>query len=92
MAWEHLLANEFKKRNKSTFPPYLVGKVISPVKRTDSKGRVWYDGPLIVSIYDDRVRLQEQNLIQLEHVGQLYKGLQVALLGEQIYMILGVIK
>lgn len=91
MAWEHRLAGELKKRNNPTFPPYMTGKVISPKKITDPlTGLVTYEGPLIISIYDGKARLQSENLVVLQHCGQLYKGQTVALLGEQKFIVLGV--
>lgn len=91
MAWEHKLAGELKKRNNPTFPPYMTGKVISPTMTTDPlTGLVTYEGPLIISIYDGKARLQSENLVVLQHCGQLYKGQTVALLGDQKFIVLGV--
>lgn len=97
MAWEHKLAKEFKKRNNSVFQPFLTGRVVSPVRVEVDPGdeetppTYRYDGPLIVTIYDGRARLQEDNLQVLQHCGQLYKGQSVALIGDQTFIVLGVI-
>ena len=92
MAWEHKLAQELKKRNNPTFPPYMTGSVISPVMKTDPlTGLVTYEGPLLVTIYDGKVRLKEDNLVVLQHCGMLHNGQTVALLGEQRFIVLGVV-
>lgn len=94
MAWEHKFASELKKRNNPTFRPYLTGNVISPVRNvTNIMGEqiVTYSGPLIITIYDGKVRLRENNLVVLDHCGMLYKGQKVALLGDQTFIVLGVI-
>lgn len=91
MAWEHKLAQEFKKRNNSIYPSYLTGDVISPVMQTDPQtGVVSYSGPLIITIYDGKVRLEEKNLVVLQHCGMLHKGQSVALIGDQTFIVLGV--
>ena len=93
MAWEHKLAKELKKRNNSFYQPYLTGDVMSPVRTVtivDDAEVVTYEGPLVVTIYDGQVRLEEKDLVVLEHCGQLYKGQTVALLGDQKYIVLGV--
>ena len=92
MAWEHKLAQELKKRNNPTFPVYMTGDVISPVRVVDPEtGAVSYVGPLIIAIYDGQVRLEEKNLVVLQHVGMLHEGHRVALLGEQKFIVLGVV-
>ena len=92
MAWEHKLAAELKKRNNPTFPPYMTGKVISPTRKTDPlTGIVSYEGPLIITIYDGQARLAEENLVVLQHCGQLSKGQTVALIGDQTFIVLGVV-
>ena len=92
MAWEHKIAQELKKRNNPSFPPYLTGEVLSPVRTEDPETQEYtYEGPLIISIYDGRARLQADNLVVLQHCGQLYKGQTVALLGEQKFIVLGVV-
>jgi hypothetical protein len=94
MAWEHKLAKELKRRDNPFFQPYLTGKVISPTKTVINVGgeqMVTYSGPLIVTIYDGQVRLNEEQLLVLEHCGMLYKGQTVALLGDQKYIVLGVV-
>lgn len=90
MAWEHKLAQEFKKRNNSIYPVYLTGKVVSPKRIETVPGEYTYEGPLIITIYDGKVRLQSDQLIVLQHCGQLYKGQTVALIGEQTFIVLGV--
>lgn len=94
MAWEHKLAKELKRRDNPFFQPFLTGKVTSPVKHVTNIGGeqiITYDGPLIVTIYDGQVRLNEDNLLVLEHCGMLYAGQTVALLGDQKFIVLGVV-
>ncbi len=93
MAWEHKLAKELKKRDNSFYQPYLTGKVMSPVRSVVVIGDeeiVTYSGPLVVTIYDGQVRLEQKDLVVLQHCGQLYKGQTVALIGDQKYIVLGV--
>lgn len=95
MAWEHKLAKELKKRDNAFFQPFLTGTVVSPVRNVVIEGGeevVTYDGPLIITIYDGRARLNESELVVLEHCGQLYKGQTVALIGDQKYIVLGVVQ
>lgn len=90
MAWEHSLAKELKKRNNKFYSPFLTGKVLSPIRQVVDEQET-FEGSLAVSIYDGQVTLTEDNLMVLQHCGQLYKGQTVALLGEQTFIVLGVV-
>jgi len=78
MAWEHQLAAELKKRDNSTFNPWVTGKVVSA-------------DPLVITAYDGQVRLTSKELTVLQHVGELEEDDRVILLGEQSFVVLGVI-
>lgn len=100
MAWEHLMANELKKRdNKSSFV-WNTGDVISPVMNIDPEnGAVTYDGPLVISCCGGEIMLRSDRLLQLPAEERYHAGQKVALLGDlfgggpgsQRILILGVV-
>lgn len=99
MAWEHLMAKELKKRDNREAAPWVLGKVLSPVRTGDSFIGYSYEGPLIVSCCDGEIILKGARLKQLPSPDgePYYKGQTVALLGNlfgsgpgsQIMLILG---
>ena len=88
MGWSENMAKEFKKRNNPNTGPYIVGKVVS-------------GSPLKISIYDGQVLLQGSQLkrvnpwLMTKDEGITLKpftaGQEVALIGDQTYIILGVV-
>lgn len=100
MAWEHKMAEEFKKRNNKEGAPWVPGDVLSPIRWEDPvTGYVSFIGPTIVSCCNGEVILKRDRLRQIpQYTGEpYYKGQTVALLGDlfgngpgsQIMLILG---
>lgn len=100
MAWEHLMANELKKRDNKPSSIWNTGDVISPVMNIDPEtGAVTYDGPLVISCCSGEVMLRSDRLSQLSGDDRYHAGQKVALLGDlfgggpgsQRILILGVV-
>lgn len=100
MAWEHLMANELKKRDNKPSSVWNTGDVISPVMNIDPEnGKVTYDGPLVISCCGGEVMLRSDRLLQLPAEERYHAGQKVALLGDlfgggpgsQQILILGVV-
>lgn len=100
MAWEHLMAQELKKRDNKPSSVWNTGDVISPVMNVDPETEaVTYEGPLIVSCCGGEVMLRSDRLLQLYGDDRYHAGQKVALLGElfgggpgsQRILILGVV-
>ena len=83
MAWEHLMAQELKKRDNNPSSVWNTGDVISPVMNVDPETEaVTYDGPLIVSCCGGEVMLRSDRLLQLSGDDRYHAGQKVALLGD----------
>lgn len=100
MAWEHLMAQELKKRDNKPSSVWNTGDVISPVMNIDPEnGKVTYDGPLVISCCGGEVMLRSDRLLQLPAEERYHAGQKVALLGDlfvggpgsQQILILGVV-
>lgn len=100
MAWEHLMAQELKKRDNKPSSVWNTGDVISPVMNVDPETEaVTYEGPLIVSCCGGEVMLRSDRLLQLSGDDRYHAGQKVALLGDlfgggpgsQRILILGVV-
>ena len=100
MAWEHLMAQELKKRDDKPSAVWNTGDVISPAMNVDPETEVvTYDGPLIVSCCGGEVMLRSDRLLQLSGDDRYHAGQKVALLGDlfgggpgsQRILILGVV-
>lgn len=100
MAWEHLMAEELKKRDNKQSTVWFTGDVISPVMNVDPETEsVTYEGPLIVSCCGGEVMLRSDRLLQLSGDDRYHAGQKVALLGDlfgggpgsQRILILGVV-
>lgn len=100
MAWEHLMAQELKRRDNKPSSIWNTGDVISPVMNVDPEtGAVTYEGPLIVSCCGGEVMLRSDRLLQLPTEERYHAGQRVALLGDlfgggagsQRILILGVV-
>ena len=100
MAWEHLMAQELKKRDNKPSSVWNTGDVISPVMNIDPEnGKVTYDGPLVISCCGGEVMLRKDRLLQLSGDDRYHAGQKVALLGDlfgggpgsQRILILGVV-
>lgn len=90
MSWEHILARQLKDRDNPTVPRYLEGEVVSAT-------------PLKIAIYDGSALLEGEALRRVDPLvwaGQegspfplkpLEVGQKVLLLGEQSFVILGVL-
>lgn len=100
MSWEHLMAQELKKRDNKPSSVWNIGYVISPVMNIDPEtGAVTYDGPLTISCAGGEVMLYSDRLWQLSRDGRYHAGQTVALLGDlfgvkpgsQRILILGVV-
>jgi hypothetical protein len=88
MAWEHKLAKEFNKRNNSTMPPFFTGEVKSP--HPDKNGNPLPE-PLLISLFGGEVVLDASSVVVPKHVGVLLAGYQVALVGSQKFLVVGVV-
>ena len=100
MAWEHLMAQELKKRDNKPSSVWNTGDVISPVMNVDPDTEaVTYEGPLVVSCCGGEVMLRSDRLLQLSGDDRYHAGQKVALLGDlfgggpdsQRILILGVV-
>ena len=100
MAWEHLMAQELKKRDNKPSSVWNTGDVISPVMHVNPETEeVTYEGPLIISCCGGEVMLRSDRLLQLSAEERYHAGQKVALLGDlfgggpgaQRILILGVV-
>ena len=93
MAWEHQVARAFRARDNKPRQPWVLGQVLSPKKVPSKEDPRGYEliGPLIISAYNGNVILRSDMLKVLASVGELYAPMEVALTGDQHFVVLGVL-
>lgn len=100
MAWEHLMAEELKKRDNKQSTVWFTGDVISPVMNIDPETEeATYDGEIVISCSGGEIMLHKDRLSQLASDDRFHAGQRVAMLGDlfgggpgsQRILILGVV-